>query len=45
MEEHLDLMKEFDWAAKTNQGATKTLRVWARSQDNSEKFQEDFEIF
>ena len=45
MQDHRDLMNDFDWAGKSKQPACKTLRVWTKNEDNFEKFQENFEIF
>ena len=45
MQEHRDLMKDFDWAGKDKQAACKTLRFWTKNEENFENFQEDFEIF
>ena len=41
---HQDLMNGFDWAGKTKQPACKTLRAWNKNEENSENFQENFEI-
>ena len=38
---HRDLMNDFDWAGKTKQPSCKTLRVWTKSEENSETFQEN----
>ena len=40
MQDHQDLMNDFDWAGKSKQGACKTLRVWTKNEENSEKFQD-----
>ena len=45
MQDHRDLMNDFDWAGKTKQPACKTLRVWTKNEENFENFQENFEIF
>ena len=45
MQGHRDLINDFDWACKSKQGASKTLRVWTKNEEIFERFQEDFEIF
>ena len=40
-----DLRNDFHWAGKIKQPACKTLRVWTKSEENFEIFQEKFEIF
>ena len=45
MQDHQDLRHDFHWAGKTKQPACKTLRVWTKSEENLEKFQENVEIF
>ena len=45
MKYHQDLMNDFDWARKNKQPACKALRVWTKSEENFENFQEHFEIF
>ena len=45
MQDHQDLMNDFDCADKTKQSACKTLRVWTKNEENFENFQENFEIF
>ena len=45
MQEHQELMNDFDCAGKTKHPASKTLRVWTKNEENFEKFQENFEIF
>ena len=39
MQDHRDLMNDYDWAAKTKQPACKTLRVWTK---NEETFLKNF---
>ena len=45
MQDHPDLINDFNWAGKSKQPACKTLRVWTKNEENFEKFQENFEIF
>ena len=45
MQAHQDVRKDFHWAAKVLQGASKALRVWTKREENSEKSQAIFEIF
>ena len=45
MQDNRDMMNDFDWASKTKQDASKTLRVWTKNEENFEKFQENLEIF
>ena len=45
MQDHHDLMNNFDSAAKSKQPACKTLRVWTKNEENFEKIQENFDIF
>ena len=45
MQDHRDLMKEFDWARNAKQRACKTLRVWTKNEEILENFQENFQIF
>ena len=45
MQDHRDLMNDFDCAGKTKQDACKTLRVWTKNEENFENFQENSEIF
>ena len=45
MQAYQDLMNDFDWAGKTKHAACKTWRVWTKSEENFEKFQENFDIF
>ena len=45
MQDHQDLINDFNWAGKIKQAACKTLRVWIKNEENFEKFQENFEIF
>ena len=44
MQDHQDLMNEYDWADKTKQPAWKILRVSTKKEENFKKFQENFEI-
>ena len=44
MQDHQDLMNDFDWASKIKQ-RVKTLRVWTKNEENFENFQENFAIF
>ena len=45
MQAHRDLMKDFDWAAKTKQPACKTLLFWTKNEENFEKSQEILRFF
>ena len=45
MQDYQDLKNDFHWTGKSKQRAIKTLRVWTKSEENPEKFQENFEIF
>ena len=45
MQDHQDLMNDFDCGGKTKQPACKTLRVWTKNEENFENFQENFEIY
>ena len=45
MQDYRDPMNDFNWAAKTKQGACKTLRIWTKNKENFENFQENFAIF
>ena len=45
MQDHQDLMNDFDWERKIKQAACKTFRVWTKNEENFGKFQENFEIF
>ena len=38
-------MKDFDWAAKTKQAASKNLRVWRKKKTTLKIFQTKFEFF
>ena len=40
MQDHKDLMNDFDWAGKTKQRACKTLRVWTKNEENFEKLRD-----
>ena len=44
MQDHQELMKDFDLAAKIKQLACKILRVWTRNDEHFENLQENFEI-
>ena len=45
MQDHQGLMTDFDWEGKSKQPACKTLRVWSKREENSEKFRENSELF
>ena len=45
MEDHQDLMNDFDWAGKIKHPACKILRAWSKSEDNFENFQEILRYF
>ena len=45
MQDYQDLMNDFHWAGKSKQRAIKTLRVWTKSEEKLEIFQENFQIF
>ena len=45
MKEHQHLKNDFHRAGKSKKSASKILRVWTKNEENSEKFQENFEIF
>ena len=41
MQDHRDLMNDFDWAGKTKQRPCKILRVWPKNEENFENFLEN----
>ena len=41
MQDHHELINDFNWAVKIKQSASKTLRVWTKNEENFEKFQEN----
>ena len=45
MQDHQDLMNDFDWASKSKQRPAQIFRVWTKNEENFENFQENFEIF
>ena len=44
MQDHRDLMNDFDCASKTKEGACKTQRAWTKNEENFEEFQENLDF-
>ena len=40
MQDHRDLMNDFDWPGKAKQPACKTLCVWTKHEETFEKFRD-----
>ena len=45
MQDHRDLLSEFDCTGKMKQWSCKTLRIWSKNVENYENFQENFQSF